>query len=445
MITINQPGRPPLGQQGEAGAAGVAGWFARRGIHYGWVMVAITLTLVLITAGVRSAPGVLIRPLEQDFGWSRGQISLALSLSLLTYGFGGPLSGKLVERFGIRVTALAFLAVTATGMVLSPFVAQLWQLHLIWGIVIGIGTGGMALVMGAAVANIWFDSRRGLVTGLLGGGSSAGQLIFVPVLVWVTSQWHWRAALVLLAALVVGLLLPAVLLFLRSRPRDVGLTPYGAATGGGPAMVDTRVTPISAAIRTGDFWLLALSFSVCGFTTIGLIGTHFIPHAVEHGFSQGQAAGILSVLGGMNVVGTIASGYLCDRYPPRLLLAGYYTLRALSLLALPLLSTMGSVPVMSVFAVVFGFDYIATVPPTVMMTAERFGRRSVPSIYGWITFAHMAGGAVAAALAGSIHDWAGDYTPAFYLAGVLALVAAAMAFGVRRPTPAPMMVGAAGD
>ena len=430
-------GRPP---HSFATRLSPVAWAERRGIHYGWIVVAVTFLTVVTAAGVRSAPAVLIRPLEAEFGWGRGEISLALSLSLLTYGLAAPLSGKLADRFGIRGTALGFLAVSGLGVALSGFIARLWELHLFWGVVVGLGTGGVAVVLSAAVANTWFEARRGLVTGILGGASSAGQLVFLPLLVWVTSRWGWRAAFALLAGLLIGVVLPAAFVFLRSRPRDVGLEPYGAGGGKRPAVVDARTTPMGQALRTGDFWLLALSFAICGFTTMGLIGTHFIPHAVEHGFSEAQAAGILSIIGGMNVVGTVASGWLCDRFAPRRLLAGYYFFRALSLLALPLITTM---PLMSLFAVVYGLDYIATVPPTVLLTADRFGRRSLGTIFGWINFAHMAGGAIAASMAGTIHDVAGDYTLAIYLSGLLGLLAAALAFSVRPRAAAPALGAAA--
>ncbi|MER3419730.1 MAG: MFS transporter [Chloroflexota bacterium] len=407
---------------------GPAAWAARRGLHYGWVVVAVTFLIVITAAGVRSAPGVLIRPLEAEFGWRRGEISLALSLGLFTYGLAAPLSGRIADRFGLRAMTLGFLSVAGVGVALAVLLQHLWQLHLFWGLIVGLGTGGIATVLSATVANTWFQARRGLITGILGGASSAGQLVFVPVLVWVTAQWGWRAAVGLLATLLLGVVLPAALLLMRSRPADLGLRPYGA----GPATADAAalqpLTPVSVALRTGDFWLLALSFAVCGFTTMGLIGTHFIPHAVEHGFTETQAAGILSVIGGMNVVGTVVSGWLCDRFAPRKLLAAYYFFRALSLLALPFIRT---VPLMSLFAVVYGFDYIATVPPTVMLTADRFGRRSVGTIFGWISFAHMVGGAVAASFAGAIHDAVGDYTVAIYIAGLLGLLAAGMAFSVR--------------
>ena len=369
-----------------------AAWARRRGLHYGWVMVAVTFVIVVAANGVRSAPSVLIKPLESDFGWSRGEISYALSLSLLTLGLAGPASGRITERYGIRTTVFAFLALTAAGVFLSATIGQLWQLHLFWGLLVGFGSGGVSVVLSATVANTWFEERRGLVTGVLGGAASAGQFAFLQLLIVLVHTWDWRVAILFLG-LVLAVLLPVALLLVRSRPSDVGLTPYGVGSSTwAAATADTRVTPMSQALRTGDFWLLALSFAICGFTTIGLIGTHFIPHATQHGFTESQAAGLLTLMGVMNIFGTIGSGWLTDRYDPRKLLAFYYFTRASSLLVLPLITNL---PLMSVFAIAFGLDYIATVPPTVMLTANRFGRRSVGSIYGWITFSHMAGGAIA--------------------------------------------------
>ncbi|MBK6320184.1 MAG: MFS transporter [Dehalococcoidia bacterium] len=408
----------------------------RLGIHYGWVMVGITFLLVTVTAGIRSAPGVMITPLKDDFGWSTAQISWAISLSILTLGLAGPVSGRLIDRHGIRPVIIGFLVLGTSGVFATWLVQSLWQFYASWGVLVGFGAGGTSIVLSATVANTWFQERRGLVTGILGGAASAGQLVFVLLLALIVDAWGWRSAVGLMAIIAGAVVLPSTVIFLRSRPRDVGLAAYGVLPGEKALASDERLVPMKEAIRTGDFWLIALSFGVCGFTTIGLIGTHFIPHATEHGFSEKQAAGMLSVIGGFNVVGTIASGWLTDRYSPRKLLALYYFLRGCSLLVLPALSGSG-IPLMSMFAVVFGLDYIATVPPTVMLTANRFGRRSVGTIYGWITFSHMVGGAIAAALAGVIHDAAGDYGPAMYAGGILALFAAAFAFqiGTRRPKP----------
>ncbi len=426
----------------ESSRFSAAAFAARRGIHYGWVMVGVTFVLVTVTAGIRSAPGVMITPLKDDFGWSTAQISWAISLSILTLGFAGPISGKLIDRHGIRPVIVGFLILAGAGVGTTFLLQALWQFYVFWGLLVGFGAGGTSIVLSATVANTWFQERRGLVTGVLGGAASAGQLVFILGLAFIVDAWGWRTAVGLMAVIAVAVVLPLALLLLRSRPADVGLTAYGARPGQVPLAADERLVPMKEALRTGDFWLLALSFGVCGFTTIGLIGTHFIPHATDHGFSEKQAAGILSVIGGFNVVGTIASGWLTDRYSPRKLLAVYYFLRGLSLLALPAISS-GGIPMMSAFAIVFGLDYIATVPPTVMLTANRFGRRSVGTIYGWITFSHMVGGAAAAALAGVIHDAAGDYGLAMYAGGVLAVFAGAFAFriGGRPPStqlPAPV-------
>lgn len=405
-------------------------------------MVGVTFLLVTVTAGLRSAPGVMITPLKDDFGWSTGQISLAISLSILTLGFAGPVSGKLIDRYGIRPVILGFLAVACAGVIATFTLQSLWQFYIYWGLLVGFGAGGTSIVLSATVANTWFHERRGLVTGILGGAASAGQLVFILLLAEVVDVWGWRPAIGMMAFLAVAVVLPVAFLLLRSRPSDAGVTAYGSRPGQLPLASDERLVPMKEALRTGDFWLLALSFSVCGFTTIGLVGTHFIPHATEHGFTEKQAAGILSLIGAFNVVGTVASGWLTDRYSPRKLLALYYVLRGLSLVVLPAVST---VPLMSAFAVVFGLDYIATVPPTVMLTANRFGRRSVGTIYGWITFSHMVGGAVAAAMAGYIHDAAGDYGYAMYAGAVLALFAAALAFNIGARAPrTPGMAPAAG-
>ncbi|HEX5142204.1 MAG TPA: MFS transporter, partial [Dehalococcoidia bacterium] len=258
---------------------------AARKIHYGWVVLGTALFIVVTASGVRATPGVLIRPLEAEFGWSRSSISLAIAISLLFYGIASPLSGKVAERYGLRVMTLAFLTTSGIGVASSVLIEHLWQMRLFWGFFVGFGTGGVATVMGAIVANTWFEERRGLVVGMIGGASSAGQLIFLPLLVWVTSEWGWRTALGLMATLLLGLALPIAFFLMRSRPKDVGLEPYGATAATVVAAAqDTRVTPISQAVRTVDFWLLASTFFVCGFTTVGLIGAHFIPHATEHGF-----------------------------------------------------------------------------------------------------------------------------------------------------------------
>jgi sugar phosphate permease len=406
--------------------------------HYAWVVVGVTFLVLLVTSGIRAAPGALVLPFEGEFGWDRPSISLAAAVSLVTYGLGAPLGGSLIGRYGVRRIMLAGLALIVVGVAPMLLMRELWHLHLLWGVVAGIGTGAVAQVLGAAIATIWFRRARGVVLGLFGAATSAGQLIFVPAIVALTVAVDWRAAIVLMAV-GAGVLLVPVLLFIRDRPEDVGARPYGAgldddASAASSAGERAGGTPLRVAIRTRNYQLLAASFFICGYTSTGLIGVHFIPHAVEHGFGEVTAAGTLGLIGMMNIVGTVASGWLTDRYDNRLLLAVYYGLRALSLLVLPWIV---DVPPLLVFAVVFGLDYIATVPPTANLTARLYGRASVGTLFGWIFFAHMVGAALAAWVGGVAREALGDYTLAFLSAGALGLVAVAFSLGIRRPQPLP--------
>ncbi len=421
------------------------GLAAARAPHYAFVIVAVTFAALLVSSGVRAAPGVLIKPFEAEFGWDRAATSLAAAVGLITYGLGAPLAGSLVGRFGVQRVMVGGLALIALGVAPLVLMRETWHLHLLWGLVAGIGTGAVAQALGATIAVTWFRRGRGTVLGLFAAASSAGQLIFLPTLVAVTLVGGWRAAIVLLAGAVILVAVP-VILFLRNRPADMGLLPYGEDEDASAAAIaemrveDARSTPLRAAARTRDFWLLAGSFFICGYTSTGLIGVHLIPHAVEHGFTEVTAAGALGVMGMMNVVGTLGSGWLTDRYDNRVLLALYYGLRSLALLALPWIA---DVPLLLVFAVVFGLDYIATVPPTANLTARIYGRASVGTLFGWIFFTHMVGAAMAAWIGGVVRDAVGDYTIAFLSAAMLGFVAVALALGIRslaRPadTPAPV-------
>lgn len=402
-----------------------------RRLHYAWVMVAVTFVVLLVGAGIRAAPGALVLPFEGEFGWDRGSISLAAAVSLVTFGLGAPLGGSLIGRFGVRRVMLGGLALVVLGVAPMLLMRDLWHLHVLWGIVAGIGTGAIAQVLGAAIATIWFRRSRGVVLGLFGAATSAGQLVFVPAIVALTVAFGWRSAIVLMAAAAAILLVPVAIL-IRDRPADVGELAYGESSevGGGASPTEgAHGTPLRVAVRSRDWQLLAASFFVCGYTSTGLIGVHFIPYAVEHGFGEVTAAGALGVIGMMNVVGTVASGWLTDRYDNRLLLAAYYGFRALSLLVLPWIT---DVPALLVFAVVFGLDYIATVPPTANLTARIYGRASVGTLFGWIFFAHMLGAALAAWLGGVVRDVVGDYTLAFLSAGALGLVAVGLSLGIGR-------------
>jgi MFS family permease len=394
----------------------------RSGLFYGWCIVAVVLFVSMVATGTRMASGVIIKPLEAEFGWDRAAISLALALGLLANGLGAPFGGRLIDRFGPRRVVVVALAMTMVATVSTVMMHTIVELTWWWGLVAGLSSGAFS-TLGAVVANRWFIARRGLVTGLLGGGASAGQLIFIPLLMNLTVAIDWRAALLLMVALL-GLMLPIALFVIRDRPSSVGLEPYGAATASAAALASTmRSTPLGTAIRTGDFWLLAGSFFVCGFTSVGIVSTHFIPHAIEYGFTEQVAASTLALIGALNFVGTLSSGYLTDRFNPRWLLAMYYSLRAVSLVMLPAITTEAG---LWLFALVFGLDFIATVPPTIALTADRFGKASVGTIFGWIMCSHQFGSAVASWGAGVMRVYLGDYTLAFIAAAAVGFIGAAL-------------------
>jgi MFS family permease len=392
-----------------------------RRFHYAWVIVGVTLVTLMAAQAVRAAPGVIIVPLEQEFGWDRAAISLAVGVSLLAFGLGGPLGGWLLERFGPRRLLTGGILLIGAGLVALMNIRELWQLYVVWGIVIGLGTGAAGQVASAAIAQRWFRTHRGLIVGLFGGATSAGQLIFVPAMAALTVAVGWRAAIALLLGAAAVAVVPLVLL-MRDRPSDVGQRAVGEGTTltAAEKADDARRTPVREAVRRREFWLLAGSFFVCGYTSNGLIGTHLIPHAVEHGFTEVAAAGALALLGALNIVGTLASGWLTDRYDNRKLLAAYYGFRAMSLFALPLVYDLRG---LLLFAVVYGLDWIATVPPTVNLTAQIFGRGSVGTLYGWIWFSHMVGAALAAYAGGFFRVLLGDYHLMFVSAGILGFIA----------------------
>jgi len=398
-----------------------------RRIHYGWVVVAVTFLTLFFAAGVRTIPTVIIKPLEAEFGWDRSTVSFAVAISLFAYGFGGPIAGSLVDRFGPRRVMLGGLALIALGLVPIMWMQNIWVFNLLWGLVVGVGTGVIANVLGAAVANRWFNKRRGLVVGLLGASVAVGQLILLPGMIALASDSGWRAVVSALA-FGVGVMILPVLLFMRDRPADVGLQPVGGelVTKTGAPVVEPSIS-LREAVKTRDFWLLALSFFVCGYTTNGLIGTHLLPHTVEHGFVEVETAAALSLMGFMNIFGTLASGWATDRYDNRKLLAIYYGLRAISLLALPFIVETRD---LYLFAFIYGLDWVATVPPTVNLTARRFGRASLGTIYGWIFCSHMIGAGIAAQAGGIFRDLLGDYHLIFISAAVLGLVASGLALSI---------------
>jgi sugar phosphate permease len=408
---------------------------------YGWTVVAITALVLLVTAGVRSAPTAFLLPMQSSEGWSKSQISFAVGLGLVLFGLGGPLAGNLMQRFGVRNVSVASLVITCLSMILSSLVKTTWQLDLTFGLLSGLGTGLVASVLGATVANRWFLAKRGLVTGIFGASTSAGQLIFVPLLVALAGGLGWRTASLVIAGIAIAVVLPVILL-MRDEPSDVNQQPYGATADTPIIQPSSEQGMMTRALKSLDFWLLAGTFFICGATSNGLIGNHLIPHAVEHGLSQPTAAGIYALMGLFNFIGTIGSGYLTDRYDPRRLLMTYYGFRGLSLLILPFVHDVAG---LSVFAVLFGLDYIATVPPTIALVADVFGRRNVGVVHGWVFAAHQMGAALAGWLAAVARESFGDYGFAFLVAGSVAIAGALLSLGIRRNTPQANSIQAATD
>ncbi len=413
----------------------VAPYLARRNVHYGWVVVGITFVTMLTTAGAMGLPGALILSLHNEFQWEISAISAALGLRIAIYGFMAPFSAALIERYGVRNIVVTAVVLISTGLLCARAMTELWQLMVLWGVIVGIGTGMTAMVLGAIVSARWFTARRGLVLGLLTASSATGQLIFLPLAAWLVAEVGWRAAVIpsIAGLLLAGLL---VVLFMRDRPGDVGLVPMGEKPGT-PQPVPVRQSAIrnafailAEASTTRTFWVLAATFFICGLSTNGLVQTHFISLCADFGMPEVDAASTLALMGVFDFVGTILSGWLSDKYDNRWLLFWYYGLRGLSLLFLPMseFSFYG----LSIFAMFYGLDWIATVPPTVKLGANRFGREKAGVVFGWVFASHQVGAAVAAYGGGLSRTELSTYLPAFYAAGAMCLVAALLAITIRK-------------
>ncbi len=410
--------------------------------HYAWIVLAVTFATLLVAGATRATPGVLIVPLEQHFGWSRATISLAVSLNLVLFGLMGPFSAALVEYLGARRTMMGALLLVAAGVALTALMQQVWQLILLWGLVVGAGTGMMALALGATVVNRWFTEKRGFAMGILTASNATGQLLFLPLLAGLVEAYGWQVVSLVVAAFGLAMI-PVIALFMRNHPYDVASNRYGEP---GEALAPVRslqnpaimaLRTLAMAARSLDFWLLFFSFYICGLSTNGLIGTHFIPLCFDHGISEVTSASLLAAIGAFDFVGTLASGWLSDRVNNRVLLFWYYGLRGLSLLFLPYafdISFYG----LSVFTIFYGLDWVATVPPTVRLTADVFGREKSGLVFGWIFTAHQLGAATAAFGAGAIRTDTGSYLLAFMISGAFCLLAAVMVLGIGRKPLSPI-------
>jgi MFS family permease len=437
----------------------------RRRIHPAWTVAAVAFLALVGAAGFRAAPGVLMVPLQNEFGWSTTVLSAAVSINLVLFGLTAPFAAALMERFGIRAVTAVALVLIGAGSALTVFVTQSWQILLTWGLLIGLGTGSMALVFAATIANTWFAKSRGLVIGILTAGSAAGQLVFLPFIALLAQDPGWRQASLLIGAGALAVV-PLVLKFLKNSPADVGVLPYGAtplaadantgtepseSTGPeqpapGPETAEPRrnaavraLQVLKRASKVRTFWALVAGFAICGATTNGLIGTHFIPSAHDHGMPETTAAGLLAVVGLFDIIGTIASGWLTDRFNPRILLAVYYQFRGIGLLVLPLLLSATVQPSMIVFVVIYGLDWVATVPPTAAICRQVFGADG-SVVFGWVFAAHQLGAAAAALAAGAVRDATGQYTYAWFAAAAMCTIAAVISATIRKDARKPESV-----
>jgi sugar phosphate permease len=410
-------------------------------VHYAWIVVGVTFLTLLAAAGMRSTPSVIMVPLENEFGWTPATISLAVSINIVLYGLVGPFSAALVNRYGLRRSMIVALLMLGIGIGLTATMSTVWELLVLWGGVVGTGSGIVARVLGAIVATRWFVRQRGLVVGLLTASTATGQLVFLPVIATLSEHGSWRIAVLIVAAAAL-LMVPVVALFMRDSPYALGLLPYGAEPGTkeppplprGNLFLDP-IKALGEALGNRDFRLLALSFAICGASTNGLIGTHLIAACLDHGIPEITGAGLLAAMGVFDIIGTTASGWLSDRMDSRYLLCAYYGFRGLSLLFLPF-ALDGSFYSLSIFALFYGLDWVATVPPTVKLASNAFGVQRVGMMYGWVTASHQIGAATMALAAGAMRTAFGSYESSFLTSGALCLAAAILVLMIgQRPAP----------
>jgi MFS family permease len=408
--------------------------------HPAWPVAFVTFLVLVVTAGIRATPSVLVVPLEDAFGWSRDQISLAIAVNVLLFGLVAPFAAALMERFGVRKVVLSALCLVTSGAFSTMFINSPLQLLATWGVIVGLGTGSMALVFGGTIANRWFVKNRGLVIGIFTASSATGQLVFLPGLAYLAENSGWQTVS-LSVSIACAVMIPLVFIFLRENPASVGKLPYGAGNDWQPPVPSSisagklAIVSLKEASAKKDFWYLFFSFFVCGLSTSGLIGTHFIPAAHDHGMMETTAASLLALIGVFDLIGTIASGYLTDRYDPRKLLFFYYFLRGLSLFLLPIILFQTVHPSTLVFVIFYGLDWVATVPPTIMLCRTILGPDRGMVIYGWVYAAHQIGGSVAALGAAVLRVKLGDYALSFYISGAFCILSAVLVLRIAKNIP----------
>ncbi|MEE6449975.1 MFS transporter [Gottfriedia acidiceleris] len=405
-------------------------------IHYSWIILIVTFLSVIIAAVTNTMSGVMMIPFEKEFGWSRASISGAFAICITLVGFSGPFIAGLYQKFSVRKVLLVGMGTLLAAILLTTIMTQIWHLFIIWGIIIGLSAGAFLTVLNAYVATTWFEKKRGLALGLLTSSSAAGQLVFLPLMAYIVENYSWRNAVLTIFSF--GVLIYVLLwVFMKNDPADVGALPLGAEKSNQKQA--NNINPVKAAFaglklgaKSKVFWLLAGSFFVCGFSTSGLIGTHFISLCIDYGYKEVTAASILAFMGIFNIIGTTLSGYISDRFDNRWLLFWYYGLRGLSLLILPFALSTNSIIYLSAFAIFYGMDWIATVPPTIKLATDHFGKEKVGVIYGWIYTAHQLGAGAAAYGGGIVYSWLNAYQSIFIAAGIFCLVATLFVLNIKK-------------
>ncbi len=375
--------------------------------------------------------------LEHEFNWNRETISGAISVNLLLFGLAGPFLGRLMDLYGVKFICMITLTLLVLGAGGSIFMQKSWHMYLLWGLLVGAGSGGTSMIMGSALINRWFQKRRGLALGILGAAFSSGQLVFTPIMMSLNIDHGWRVATLFIALALVLVILPLVMKFLVDDPLAKGELPYGAKEIATVVAIPDP-NPMRLVLASPQFWLLALSFGICGLTTSGLFQTHLIPHGIEHGFTEMTMAASLGLMGAADVVGTILSGWLCDRFGKRWPLAIYYVIRGISLILLPYVESTG---LLMMFSIIYGLNWLSTIPATSALTADLFGKQNVGVVFGWICFAHQVGAAIAAYGAGYIHSLVGNYNLAFMSSGLFAFVAMGGVVCIREPKATVVSLG----
>lgn len=405
-------------------------------IHYAWIILIVTFLSVIIAAVTNTMSGVMMIPFEKEFGWSRASISGAFAICITLVGFSGPFIAGLYLKFSVRKVLLVGMGTLLAAILLTTIMTRIWHLFIIWGIIIGLSAGAFLTVLNAYVATTWFEKKRGLALGLLTSSSAAGQLVFLPLMAYIVENYSWRNAVLTIFSF--GVFIYVLLwIFMKNDPADVGVLPLGAEKSNKKQA--NNVNPVKAAFdglklgaKSKVFWLLAASFFVCGFSTSGLIGTHFISLCIDYGYKEVTAASILAFMGIFNIIGTTLSGYISDRFDNRWLLFWYYGLRGLSLLILPFALSTNSIIYLSAFAIFYGMDWIATVPPTIKLATDYFGKEKVGVIYGWIYTAHQLGAGAAAYGGGLVYSWLNAYQSIFMAAGIFCLVATLFVLNIKK-------------